>query len=289
MAILRSDLTIDPTPCSTEVPGLTGHGHIQASYHHLRDRFGQPDRRSRPHRTTAAWTVDTPAGWVVLCRPSDMPSSAGGRDDTLPWMIMATTDAALPWIYKAVTGSTATFPAGARTHFSESTLESFVNGYRDYLHLRMDAELERRPLLDRSASDFWTAFRRPQQLNHMALEVAEVLHHYAWSQASTAEREAWAAMGRPTPGPARDDLAHMRAVGRWLYSPIKTEQNPHGGDPDLPGMLRALADTAQRHRPLLREQSREMDFALHAEHEQTLRALADTPIPGIDALQGWRS
>lgn len=289
MAALHPDLSIDPEPCSTPVTGLTSHGHIQTSYHALRERFGEPDRRFPHRRNTGVWVLDTPAGRVNLRRVNEVPDSAGDRDVESAWMILATTDAVLPWIYKAVTGSTATFPAGARQHFSESTLQSFANAYVDYLYLRMHAELEARPWLLRSAPDFWTHFRRPQQLNNMLLAVAQVVHHYEWWLASPAERQAWSGMGKPVRSSGQPELVHWRQVNRWLYSPIPTTQYPAGGDPDLPGMLRGLADTARGHRPELRELNPDMDFALHEEHEQTLRALADTPIPGIDALTTLRS
>jgi hypothetical protein len=287
MAAVRPDLSIDPEPSSASVTGLTGQGHIRTSYHALRERFGEPDRRFPHLRNTGVWVLDTPAGYVNLRRGTEVPGSAGDRDVESAWMIMATTDAVLPWIYKTVTGSTATFPAGARRHFSESTLASFANAYIDYLYVRMKAELEARPQLDRSAPDFWTHFRRPQQLNNKLLAVAEVVHHYEWWLASPTERAAWAGMGKPVRSSGQSELAHWREVNRWLYAPIATKQYRHGGDPDLPGMLRRLADTALDHRAELRKLHPDMDFELDSEHEQTLRALADTPIPGIDALSAW--
>ncbi|QRP47959.1 hypothetical protein [Amycolatopsis sp. FDAARGOS 1241] len=84
---------------------------------------------------------------------------------------------------------------------------------------------------------------------------------------------------------AQRGLRYWAARNRWLYAPQPSEFPAHRGNPDLPGMLRALADTAREHLPLLRETVPELDFALHAEHERTLRAPADIPIPGIEPAE----
>jgi hypothetical protein len=47
-------------------------------------------------------------------------------------------------------------------------------------------------------------------------------------------------------------------------------------------MLTGLADMKAEHRPTLMEIKPNLGFDRHAEHEQTLRALASTPIPGLD-------
>ncbi|OXM57066.1 hypothetical protein CFP71_10040 [Amycolatopsis thailandensis] len=55
-------------------------------------------------------------------------------------------------------------------------------------------------------------------------------------------------------------------------------------DRSWPGMLLRLADQCHAHRPLLIERNSRIDLELFDEHEQTLRSLATTPIPGLDAL-----
>jgi hypothetical protein len=293
MAQLRPDLSVDPTvsldlsPCARVTPGLTGHGQIRTSYHRLRECFGQPDRQNKLHRNAGVWALDTPAGAVHLMRFEQTPHSAGDRDIEAQWAIRAANAAVLPWIYKIVTGTTATFPTGALPYLTEVTVNSLTNAYLDYLYLRMLAETDRRPALDRAAPDFWTQFRRSDQINKMLIALAAVLHHYEWSQTSAVDRAKWSAMDRPAARMSGNhlELESWRQCGRWLYEPVRTGQHPHGGNPDLPGMLRALADTAQEHRPMLRDRVPDLDFALHAEHEQTLRALADADIPVLYAVR----
>lgn len=221
----------------------------------------------------------TPAG-ITRLRPdvSDR-DPAVEHDVQRRWLIFADSFDVLPWVYAAVHRSVSTFPTAAFPHFTEATLHGFGSAYLHYLYLRMDAETDRRDQLDRTAPDFLTHLRRPRQLNTMLLQLAETLHDYEWAHASQAEREEWARMQRPTPS---EGLRYWKTRSRWLY-PSAT--GPHDGDPDLPGRLRALADAARDNRDSLLEVAPEMDLVLHDEHEQTLRALADIPIPGLDALQ----
>lgn len=283
MTVLYPDLSIDTTEVPALPPdtGMTVHGHITTSHHQLCDRFGQPDRRFTPHRNAAEWILHTPAGRVDLRRGDEVSDSAGDRDVEGRWLILAASDDVLPWIYKAVHGTTAAFPAVALPHFSEATLHGFGHAYLAYLYLRMKAETERRDQLDRTAPGFHTDLHRPRQINRMLIKLADVLLHHEWAHATEAERIQWSGMQRPAPS---EGLRYWKARNRWLYEPVKTGRYPHGGDPDLPGMLRALADTARAHRDRLLAKAPELDFALYDEHEQTLRALADTPIPGLDAL-----
>ncbi|MFI6029501.1 hypothetical protein [Amycolatopsis magusensis] len=290
MAVLNPDLSIDTSadPDTPPATGLIGLGYLTSSVHQLRDRLGADQRGLAPDGVTETWILHTPAGAAHLWASTT--AVAEELDVERRWLILTTTDGiqpvsfgVLPWVYKAVHGSTAAFPTATLPHFTEATLHGFGHAYLDYLYLRMDAETGRSDQLDRAAPDFLTHLRRPRQLNTMLLNLAEVLHNYEWSQASQAERVEWARMQRPTPG---EGLRYWKARSRWLY-PSAT--GPHDGDPDLPGRLRGLADAARENRHSLLEVAPERDFVLHDEHEQTLRALADIPIPGLDLLQFPRS
>lgn len=292
MAVLNPDLSIDtsPDPDTPPTTGLICLGYLTSSVQRLRDRLGPSQPGPAPDGVTEIWVLHTPAGPAHLWPSFGPTDPAGQRDVERRWLILTTTAGIRPWgygvlawVYKAVHGSTAAFPTAALPHFTEATLHGFGSAYLDYLYLRMDAESRRRDQLDRTAPDFLTHLRRPQQINTMLLQLAEVLHDYEWAHASQAERSEWARMQRPTPG---EGLRYWKTRSRWLYS---TATGPHDGDPDLPGRLRALADTARENRASLREGAPERDFVLHDEHEQTLRALADIPIPGLDALQLPRS
>ncbi len=286
MARIHADLTIDRDPCTVPAYRLTVHGHIHVHGSDLRALFGAPARELRGHAETGMWVLDTPAGRVHLA-PRRVRNPLGCDASASCWLILAARDDVLPWIYKAVTGSTATFPAGARRHFSESTLETFTAAYVGYLYLRAAAEQDWSLQQDRTDPRYTTWRRRPEQLHHAAREVLAVLHHYQWSHATEAQRQAWTTMGRPVQGGSQSGLDHWLESSRWLYSPIKTSQHPHGGNPNLAGMLRDLADTSREHRPTLREINPHLDFDLRDEHEQTLRTLAGTPIPGLDALAAF--
>ncbi|OLF13491.1 hypothetical protein [Actinophytocola xanthii] len=286
MAVLNPDLSIDTSadPHTPPATGLICLGYLTSSVHHLRDRLGPSQLGLAPDGVTEAWVLHTPAGAAHLWAGTT--AVAEELDVERRWLILAATDdllpgvyGVLPWGYKAVHGSTAAFPTAALPHFTEATLHGFGHAYLDYLYLRMDAETGRRDQLDRTAPDFPTHLRRPRQINTMLLQLAEVLHHYEWAHASEAEREAWAGMQRSTPS---EGLRYWKARNRWLYPPAT---GPHHSDPDLPGMLRALADTARDNRDSQLTVTPETDLALHDEHEQTLRALADVPIQGLDALQ----
>lgn len=284
MAVLHPDLSIDTTAHPAPPPdiAMTGRGYITTSVQQLRDRFGPSHHRFTPDVDTAVWGLHTPAGPAHLWAGTAFSDPADERDVERRWLIHASSDEVLPWVYKAVHGSTGTFPTGAFSHFTEATLHGFGYTYLGYLYLRMNAEIQRRDQLDRTASDFRTHLHRPRQLNGMLIKLADVLHHYEWAHASETERAEWSCMQRPTPS---QGLRYWKARNRWLYEPVMTQRHPHGGDPDLPGMLRALADSARSHRDLLLEKVPELDLVLHNEHEQTLRALADIPIAGPDALQ----
>ncbi|MFL6124260.1 hypothetical protein [Actinophytocola sp.] len=284
MAVLHPDLSIHTTAHSAPPPdtGMTGRGYITASVAQLRDRFGRSHHQLAPDGDTEVWGLHTPAGLVYLRAGTAFSDPTDERDVQHRCLIHATSDDVLPWVYKAVHGSTTAFPTGAFSHFTEATLHDFGYAYLGYLYLRMNAEIQRRDQLDRTASDFRTHLHRPRQLNGMLIKLADVLHHYEWAHASETERTAWSRMQRPTP---REGLRYWKARNRWLYKPVTSERHPRGGDPDLPGMLRALADSARSHRGQLLEKVPELDLVLHNEHEQTLRALADIPIPGLDALQ----
>ncbi|SEP53687.1 hypothetical protein [Amycolatopsis saalfeldensis] len=283
MARIHADLTIDFDPCTVPAYGLTVHGHIHVPSSRLRALFGEPTRSLSGHAEAGMWVLDTPAGRVPLA-PRRLRTPLGCATGVSCWLILAASDDVLPWIFKAVTGSTATFVNAARRHFSESTLETFTAAYVSYLFLRADAEQDWCLQQDWNDPRYKTWRRRPEQLHHAAREVLAVLHHYQWSQATETQRQAWTTMGRPVQGGSQSDLDHWLENSRWLYSPTKTTQYPHGGDPDLAGMLRGLADTSREHQPMLREINPHLDFDLRDEHEQTLQALAGTPIPGPDAL-----
>ncbi|EWM19641.1 hypothetical protein [Kutzneria sp. 744] len=279
MTLLHPDLSIDTTthPDSPPATGLTGLGHITSSVRQLRDRLGPSCDRLTPDRDTEVWVLHTPAGLAQLR------AGTTDRDPTddveRQWLILADTDDVLPWVYAAVRGSTAEFPSAALPHFTEATLHGFGYAYLGYLYLRMNAETRRPHQLDRTAPDFRTHLHRPRQINTMLLQLAELLHHYEWAHASATEREEWSHMHRPTPS---EGLRYWKARNRWLYPPATGSRH---GNPDLPGMLRALADAARDNRDSLLERAPEMDLVLHDEHERTLRALAGIPIPGLDALQ----
>ncbi|GAA2678956.1 MULTISPECIES: hypothetical protein [Actinosynnema] len=286
MAVLNPDLSIDTIadPDTPPATGLICVGYLTSSVHQLRDRLGPPQLGLAPDCVTDAWILRTPVGAAHLW--AGTAAMAEELDAERRWLILATTDGirpwgygVLPWVYKAVHGSTAAFPTAALPHFTEATLYGFGHAYLDYLYLRTDAESRRRDQLDRTAPDFPTHLRRLQQLNTMLLQLAEALHDYEWAHAGQADRAEWARMQRPTPN---EGLRYWKARSRWLY-PSTT--GPHDGDPDLPGRLRRLADTARDNRDSLLEIAPERDLVLHDEHEQTLRALADIPIPGMDALQ----
>ncbi|HET6285706.1 MAG TPA: hypothetical protein VFG15_03010 [Amycolatopsis sp.] len=279
MATLDPDLTLHPTShTDTQLPaGTTGQGYITASTRHLRDRLGPSSDEISRDRHTEAWVLHTPGGLARLW--SGASSSAPGDQR---WLIISATVDVLPRVSKAVHGSTVDFPRGALPHFTESTLHGFGNAYLGYLYRRMKAESARPHMFDRSSPHFLTQQHRPQQINNALLKLAQVLHHYEWAYASDTERTEWAGMQRPAPGTG---LPYWKARNRWLYTPIKTRRHPDGGDPDLPAMLRALADTARANRDSLIQAVPELDLALYDEHEHTLRALADIRIPGPDALR----
>lgn len=281
MAVLYPDLSIDTTLHPDPLTGLPSRGHLTTSAANLRDRLGPGRHEIGPDRGEG-WDLHTPAGITRLRPDVSVRDHAAEHEVLRRWLIFADSFDVLPWVYAAVHRSVSTFPAAAFPHFTEATLHGFGSAYLHYLYLRMEAETGRRDQLDRTAPDFLTHLRRPRQLNTMLLQLAEVLHDYEWAHASQAEREEWARMQRPTPS---EGLRYWKARSRWLYGPPYSEFQARRGNPDLPGMLRALADTAREHRPLLREKAPVLDFALHAEHEQTLRALADIPIPGPDAIE----
>ncbi|MEU7480495.1 hypothetical protein AB0A63_31270 [Lentzea sp. NPDC042327] len=288
MAVLNPDLSIDTSddPETPPTTGLIGVGYLTSSVHQLRDRLGPSQLGHAPDGVTETWVLHTPAGTAHLWASTSPADPADEGDVARRWLILTTTDGiqpwsygVLPWVYKAVDGSTEAFPTAALPHFTEATVFAFGHAYLDYLYLRMDAETGRRDQLDRSAPDFRTHLRRPRQLNTMLLQLADVLHDYEWAHASRAERAAWARMQRPTPS---EGLRYWKTRSRWLYP---SGSGPHDGDPDLPGRLRALADTARENRASLLEIAPEMDLDLHDENEQTLRALADILIPGLDVLR----
>jgi hypothetical protein len=279
MAVLHTDLSIDTTPHpAPPTAGMTGRGYLTASVRHLRDLLGASHRELGPDRESESWVLHTPAGVALLWAGTSDRDSAGEQEVPRRWLILAGTDDVLPWVYKAVHGSVEAFPSAALPHFTEATLHGFGNAYLGYLYLRMIAEDGRRGL-DRAAPEYLTHLRRPRQLNTMLLRLSDVLHGYEWAHASMAERAEWCGMQRPRPG---SGLRDWKARNRWLYP---SGRAPFGGYPDLPGGLRALADGARDDRGWLLEIAPEMDLVLHDEHEQTLRALADIPIPGLDALQ----
>jgi hypothetical protein len=293
MAHIHADLTIDVAACTEPAFHLTVHGHIHATAARLAELFGAPARTFHGDTDLALWVLDTPAGRVHLASSqlrttitcAALADAATGQPgEPVCWLVLATTDNVLPWVFKAITGSTAGYPSGARPYFTESTLASFTAAYVDFLFLRSEADTEWARDQDRSDPRYQLWRRRPGQLRDMAGEVLNVLHHYQWSQATEDERAAWQSMGRPVRGHHQSELQDWHQVSRWLYAPIRTERFPHGGDPNLAVMLTGLADTKAEHRPMLLEINPNLDFELHAEHEHTLRALATTPIPGLDAL-----
>ncbi|RSM68679.1 hypothetical protein DL991_41150 [Amycolatopsis sp. WAC 01375] len=283
MARIHPDLTIDHEPCTTPAYGLMVQGHIHARGTHLRDLFGEPARSLAGGAEPGAWTLDSPAGRVHLAARQLRTTLVCG-DSSSCWLILGAHDAVLPWAFKAVTGSTANFVAGAQRHFSESTLATFTSAYTDYLFQRADAAAAWGDRQDWNDPRYPMWRHWPAQLHTAANALLTVLHHYQWSQATDAQRRVWASMGRPVPGGSASELEHWREKSRWLYSPIKTVRYPHGGDPDLAGMLLRLADNCRDHRPLLIERNPRLDVELFDEHEQTLRNLATTAIPGLDAL-----
>lgn len=249
----------------------------------VHSRLGCPEvaiRREGGHADGGVWHIDTPAGRAHLHDPLTL--VAPGR-----WDIAGETAGVLPWLVKILTGTTAHFPAAVPEWFSEHNRETYTAAYRDYLCLRYSATKDALNDLDRAASAYGTHRHLPYVLNSAANDVSRIIFRHQWRHADTETRRAWAAMGKPPADPAQSNLQQWLRRGRWLFA--GSSDMPAPGQPDnLADDLRKAAEiAADTAAELLGDDlpggpSPLRDF--QQEHEQTLRALADTTVPGLDAL-----
>lgn len=297
MAVLGDDLDIQPTPCSTSVGNMSFRGSIRVSYRLLANRFGPPDFPSqstddRVAQDSTMWLIDTPIGRVHIHSWLGLSDFLKRPDTETRWSIQATSDGALPWIYKAVLGSTATFPAGVHEFSRFSTRVSLTRAYVDYLVQRMLALRDQAERIDPSHPDHRHHVELSRHAGHMALQVQQIVHHYEWAHADDAERREWTTLPMPqfTDEP---ELQYWRRWTRWTYQPVPTDTRPEGGDPDLVGMLRTRARDQVRFRDRILPANRggaalDRKIDLYTEHIGTLDNLADTPLPDAE-LEGTRS
>jgi hypothetical protein len=290
MAVLRDDLDIHHTPCSAPLDGMGLRGSIYTSYHQLASRFGPPDFPSAGIGDQAAedstlWQVATPVGRVHVHNWLDITYFLKRPHAATRWSIQATGDGALPWIYKAVLGSTAAFPAGVHAYSRFSTRASLAVAYVDYLVQRMLAQRDRAERINPSSPEHRLQVELSRHAGHMALQVQQIVHHYEWAHADATQRRKWATLSMPqlTDEP---ELQHWRRWTRWTYQPLPTETRPEGGDPDLIGMLRARARDQVRFRDRIlpanpRGRARDRKVELYDEHIGTLLTLADAALPDV--------
>lgn len=296
MAVLGDDLDIQPISCSASVGNMSLRGSIRASYRLLTNRFGPPDFPSQSTDDRVAqgptmWLIDTPIGRVDIHSWLSLSDFLKSPDTETRWSIQATSDGALPWIYKAVIGSTAAFPGGVHEFSRFSTRVSLARAYVDYLVQRMLALRDLAERVDPSHPDHRHHVELSRHAGHMALQVQQIVHHYQWAHADDAERREWTTLPMPqlTDEP---ELQYWRRWTRWAYQPVPTDTRPEGGDPDLVGMLRTRARDQVRFRdrvlPANRPDSaRDRKIELYDEHIGTLFALADARLPET-AFEGIR-
>ncbi|SEP53688.1 MULTISPECIES: hypothetical protein [Amycolatopsis] len=289
MAVIHDDLNIQTIACTAPADGLSTRGAIHASYHTLTTRFGNPDFGTTDTAAEEAtlWILDTPAGRAHLQSWLDVHHLHARPHTEVRWSIQTASDGVLPWVFKAVTGSTAAFPAGVDRFARTSSRETLTAAYVDYLYLRSQAMANWVNLQHRDSRSYRENWTLPRHLLGFALQVQEILLHFQWSHADAAERLAWIGVGKPALPPA-PDLDHWRRYCRWQFVPVPTEAHPDGGDPDLAANLRERAEDAawaRDHvvRPSADGLVRTRKVDLFDEHAATLTALAGSPVGDLAA------
>lgn len=288
MAVLDENLDLRPAPCSASLGGMRLRGSIRTNYHLLASRFGPPDFPSHDPGDQSAedatlWAVDTPAGRVHVHNWLDVRYFLEQPYTETRWNIQAAGDGALPWICKAIFGSTAAFPAAVHESSRFSTRPSLTGAYVDYLVQRMLALREQAEQRDPGSPERRQHIELSRHLGHMALQVQQILHHHEWAHTDDTGRRAWTRM--PMPQLVDEpELRHWRLWTRWSYQPAPTDDRPEGGNPDLSGMLRDRARDQVRFRdrvlPANRPgPTRDRKIKLYDEHIGTLFTLADTRLP----------
>ncbi|WP_054047313.1 hypothetical protein [Alloactinosynnema sp. L-07] len=275
---------------------MTLRGTVRTSYEVLTSRFGPPtfpqvDDGGLPAEDSTLWLIDTPAGRVHVHNWLDVTYFLKRPAAETRWSIQATDDAALPWIYKSVTGSTAAFSAGVHEFSRYSTRVSLARGYVTYLVQRMIALRERGERYDQGSREHRHQIELSRHVGHMALQVQQIVHDVEWAYADDADRRRWTTL--PMPQLADEpESQHWHRWTRWTYRPVPTDSRPEGGDPDLVGMLRRRARDQVRFRDRIlpanhRGPTREGKVELYDEHIGTLLTLADTALP--DTVEQSRS
>jgi hypothetical protein len=291
MAVLGDDLDIQHTPCLTPVDGMSLRGSIRTSYHLLTSRFGPPDFPSpvtgdRAADDSTLWVIDTPAGRVHVYNWLDIAHFLQRPYTETRWSIQAACDAGLPWIYKAVRGSTAAFPTGVHELSRFSTRASLASAYVDYLVQRMLALREQAERFAQGSREHRQQVELSRHTGHMALQVQQIVHYYEWAHADDTERRRWTTLSMPQLD-GEPELQYWRQWTRWTYMPVQTATRPEGGNPDLMGMLRARAREQMRFRDQVlpanqRGSARDRKVKLYDEHIGTLLSLADAALPDAD-------
>lgn len=266
MAVIHADLSIDRAQCARPSNALSTVGLITTTFARLTDLFGCPDYGPDNPADSTIWLLDTPAGRVHLLHPratADIQHQVGRPFD---WDIQATTASALPWLYKAISGSTARFPDGATRIKPAATLTTCVTAYVDYLYYR-------RPSMS-TRSMTTEAGMVAAQLDYLILQLQHAVHDWEWSRATPAQRRDWATSHRSRSDTGMSDVDEWRAQERWLYGAVG--RRPTNERADLATVLRNLADDHAAARDLVRKQHNGFDLDLLDEHVATLRTLATT-------------
>lgn len=281
MAVIRDDLDIHSTPCTTPAEALTLRGSIRASYRTLLDLFGEPDfglstAADRTVEDATLWMIDTPVGRVQLHNWLGGAYFLARPDTIIRWSVQAATDTALPWIYKVILGSTVTFAEGVSELALCSTRATLTAAYGDYLYLRKLAQARQVALLGPHDPEYRENWTVPRHLGSMAQQVRDIVVHHKWSCADADERSTWTlALGSNE----ESELERWHRNSLRDYMPISVGDLVQDGARDLTAMLHARATDQVWFRDcILGQTSQDVALArkteLVDEHIGTLRTLA---------------
>jgi hypothetical protein len=227
--LLPPDLSITPTVCRAELPPGSHRGHLDTTDGHLQHLFGsaQPLRGPAWTADVSGWIVHTPTGPIALHGQHQ----TARRDLVRPsirWHLWCADDQPLPWLTKAVQGTTAGFPTTVLDLIdSNSTPAGLLLAYVDYLYLRGRA-LQR---TGRDALSAAPATTLGDQLIAVSLTVLELRYRLQLADLAATDRHAWATATPPARGWFDTDLQHHHARVHALYGPVVTAYHPTSDPP----------------------------------------------------------